>query len=92
MATNVSHPESPHKRVGSLVHAGNRTPAMITRKCARSTTMSRRKPPIEGSLYFRIASSCVPYNSSLILKTVAKAIHPCSAVTSSATRWTQPPP
>jgi hypothetical protein len=92
MATNVIRHDSPHEQVGPLVPAGNRTPATITRKCACSTTMSRRRPPIEGSLYFRSASSCVPYKSSLILRTVAKAIHPCSAVTSSATRWTQPPP
>lgn len=90
--TVIEHHNRSHERAGSPIRVGHRLRRWMTSTCACAEYVARRGLPIEGSPYNRVASSCVPYECGFILTVVAMAIHTCSAVTSSATRWTEPPP
>jgi hypothetical protein len=91
-ATLLKHLDCTHEQAGRSIATGYCLRRFICCKRVRPVEMRRRELPIEGSLQFRSASSCVLYNSGFILSAVATAIQPCSAVTSFATRWTEPPP
>jgi hypothetical protein len=82
----------PHEESGPFVHTGHRLCLAATCKRDHAKAMCLLGLPIEISINNCAASSCFPYKSGFILSTVATAIHSCSAVTTSATRWTAPPP
>jgi hypothetical protein len=82
----------PREESGRFVYTGCRLCLASTCKCDHAKAMCLLGLPIEISINNCAASSCFPYKPGLTLSTVAIAIHPCSAVTSSATRWTEPPP
>lgn len=39
-----------------------------------------------------VESSCIPHESCSMLSAITRAVHPCSAVVSFATRWMAAPP
>jgi hypothetical protein len=91
-AISASQHEDPPLRVGPPALQGRRSYFTGTWKCACTDAMNPRGPSLEGSIYPHEISLCVPYISGFMLSAVAPDLHPCSAVTSSATRWTEPPP
>jgi hypothetical protein len=92
MTTIAGHHEGRRDQAGQRGLSGHHLRLAAAREGAYAKVILRRAPSIERPMKNCPASSCVPYKSGFILNAVEATIHPCSAVTSSATRWTQPPP
>jgi hypothetical protein len=93
MTTTIAgHLEGLRDRTGLLVPTGHHLRLAATRESADAIAIRRYAPSMESRVKNCPASSCVPYRWGFILSAVEVTIHPCSAVTPSATRWTEPPP